>query len=170
MSCLMSCDICQIPLTIAILRALYSLMQQSIQLIDQVSDTPLPPFVFGSLLMLRGLTATRPIDQLAGSSGASAKLARKLAVAKPTRVSCFTFGITNLIGSYMIYDNDMEDGAGFTFAWSTLYLLVNGGASIKSMVRGRIAPVGLSILALGNAGIYGKKFFWGKGLGGSSAL
>lgn len=132
----------------------------SLELIDQVSNTPYPPFVFGSLLVLRGFTATRPIDQIAGSSGASAKFARSMAIAKPTKASCFTFGITNLIGSYMIYDHDIEDGAGFTFAWSSLYLLVNGGASIKSLIRGRVAPLGLSILALGNAGIYGKKFFW----------
>ncbi|EGV61231.1 hypothetical protein PSN45_001508 [Yamadazyma tenuis] len=133
----------------------------SAELIDTASTSPVPPFIFSTLLLSRGLTATRPIDKIAsGSSGASARLASTLALAKPTRVSCFLFGFTNLLGSYMIYDNELENGAGFTFAWSTLYLLVNGGASIKSAIRGRVVPLGLSVLALGNVGLYGRQYFW----------
>lgn len=60
----------------------------------------------------------------------------------------------------MVYDGDETNGAGFTFAWSTLYLIVNGRASLRSLVSGRVTPMSLSLLALGNAGIYGKAFFW----------
>ncbi|CAH6721830.1 altered inheritance of mitochondria protein 19, mitochondrial [[Candida] jaroonii] len=127
--------------------------------VDEIANTPFPPWLFSSLLLYRGLTTTKPID-IVGSSGSSAQFAKTLSIAKPTKASCFTFGLTHLIGGYMIYDFDIDNGAGFTFAWSTLYLIVNGGASFKSIFSGRIAPAGLSLLALGNAGIYGKKFFW----------
>lgn len=127
--------------------------------IDSVTDTPFPPWLFGSLLFYKGISIPAPISS-SGTSGASHKFAKSLATSKPTKLSCYTFGLAHLIGGYMIYDDNLENGAGFTFAWSTLYLLVNGRASFKSVFSGRVSPLALSILALGNAGIYGKKFFW----------
>ena len=76
------------------------------------------------------------------------------------QTTCLLFGAANALGSYIIYDGDVTNGAGFTFAWLTLYLIVNGRPSFRSMLRGRMSPVALSVLALGNAGIYGKQFFW----------
>lgn len=124
------------------------------------ADSAVPPWIFSTILLYRGLTSTKPIDSITGSSGGSAQLARSLAIAKPTRASCYTFGLTHLIGGYMIFDQDLENGAGFTFAWSSLYLLVNGKASIKSLLGGRISPIGLSTFALANSVIYGRQFFW----------
>lgn len=65
-----------------------------------------------------------------------------------------------LTRGWIIYDGDLANGAGFNFAWSTLYLIVNGTSSVKSLTLGRLNPIGLSMLALGNVGMYGKKFFW----------
>lgn len=70
------------------------------------------------------------------------------------------FGVANALGSWIIYDGDVANGSGFTFAWSALYTIVNGRPSFRSFLQGRVSPVALSILALGNAGIYGKQFFW----------
>lgn len=135
-------------------------MDNFINYVDQAADSAVPPWIFSSVLLYKGLTSTRPIDAISGSSGGSAKLARSLAIAKPTKASCYTFGLTHLIGGYMIYDQDVENGAGFTFAWSSLYLLVNGKASIKSIFSGRVSPIGLSVFAMGNVFVYGREFFW----------
>lgn len=137
-------------------------MNQATQFMNQTADSAVPPWIFSSVLLYRGLTSTRPIDAIAGSSGGSAKLAKSLAIAKPTKASCYLFGLTHLVGGYMIFDLDVENGAGFTFAWSSLYLLVNGKASIKSIFLGRVSPIGLSVFAVGNSIIYGREFFWPK--------
>lgn len=127
--------------------------------INIAANTPYPPWVFSSVLLYRGITATKPL-QIAGSSGSSAQFSQSLSVAKPNRASCFTFGLTTALGGYMIYDGEIENGAGFTSAWSTMYLLVNGKASVRSVLSGRVSPIALSLLALGNASIYGRKYFW----------
>ncbi|QWU88410.1 hypothetical protein CA3LBN_002718 [Candidozyma haemuli] len=75
-------------------------------------------------------------------------------------LSCFLFGGASALGGYIMYDGDVPNGAGFTFAWSTLYLLVNGRPALKSLIRGHVSPLALAGLALGNAGIYGKEFIW----------
>lgn len=128
--------------------------------VDQLSTTPYPAWASSVALLYKGITRPSAISSVNGSSGLSYKFSQSLAVAKPSRASCFTFGAANALGGWIIFDGDHLNGAGFTFAWSTLYLIVNGFDSVKSVFRGRVAPVGLSLLALGNAGIYGKKFFW----------
>lgn len=161
--CLILCTLVVININFQSYRARkFHAMSSILQQVDSFSNTPIPPATFGGLLILRGLTSTQPIEKVSGSSGSSVKFAKSLSIAKPTKASCFTFGATNLLGAYMIYDNELENGAGFTFAWSTLYLIVNGKAGIKSLFRGRIAPLGLSVLALGNSAIYGRKYFWNR--------
>lgn len=128
--------------------------------VNELPNTPYPAWFLSAMLLYKGVTTQKPIADLTGSSGSSAKFSQWLSVSKPSRISCFTFGAAHLLGGWMMYDGEIANGAGFNFAWSTLYLLVNGTASIKSLAHGRLNPVGLSILAIGNVGMYGKKFFW----------
>ncbi|CAK7896590.1 hypothetical protein CAAN1_04S06326 [[Candida] anglica] len=127
---------------------------------SNASSTPYPAWALGGLLLGRGLTIQKPMTPISGTSGSSFKFSQTLATARPTKASCFTFGAAHLLGGWIIYDGDELNGAGFNFAWSTLYLIVNGRAGIKSIFAGRINPLAFSLLALGNAGIYGKRFFW----------
>ncbi|EGW34002.1 uncharacterized protein SPAPADRAFT_133363 [Spathaspora passalidarum NRRL Y-27907] len=133
--------------------------QSIIDTVDQWSSTPIPALVFGGSLLLKGAFPA-VTHTVSGSGGGGVKV--KTAVIKPTRVSCLGFGAANLLGAWIMYDGEPVNGAGFNFAWSTLYLIVNGGASIKSIFRGKVSPAALSILALGNSSIYGRKFFWSK--------
>lgn len=128
--------------------------------ITDSASTPYPAWLFGGLLIGRGLTIQKPIAPITGSSGSSLQLSHTLATARPTKTSSFLFGAAHLLGGWIVYDGDVTNGAGFNFAWSTLYLIVNGRAGVKSVLNGRVNPLALSILALGNAGTYGKKFFW----------
>lgn len=123
--------------------------------VNLASMSPLPAWALSASLLSKGLGEN--VDPKLGSVGSSTF---SKALAKPTKASCLTFGAAHALGGYIIYDDDISNGSGFTFAWSTLYLLVNGRPSIKSFFHGRISPVALSVLALGNAGIYGKQFFW----------
>lgn len=125
----------------------------------QASKSPLPAWALSASLLFAGLNAHKPVDAKLGSGGSS-HFSRTLALSKPTRTSCFLFGGAQALGGYIIYDDDVSNGAGFTFAWSTLYLLVNGRPAVKSLMGGRVSPLALSVLALGNAGIYAREFFW----------
>lgn len=128
--------------------------------VTALGTSPIPAWVFSLALLMNELHKTRNKVDFQGTSGGSYKFRQQLLSAKPTRASALTFGITNLLGGYMIYDGDVSNGAGFGFAWSTLYLIVNGTSGLKSLVRGSVAPLGLSVLALANVGLYGKQFFW----------
>lgn len=132
-------------------------LQQSL---STAATTPYPAWVLSAGLLYKGLTSHTPITTAKGTSGGSFKFSQSLAVARPTRPLCLLFGGAQALGGWIVYDGDVTNGAGFNFAWLTLYLIVNGTSSVKSVVRGRVSPLALSLLALGNAGIYGKKFFW----------
>lgn len=131
-----------------------------LQTANELSTSPFPALLLGSSLLYKGLLSSPPISLPSGTSGSSLKFGRTAAIAKPTRASCYLFGGANLLGAWLMYDGEPTNGAGFNFAWSTLYLIVNGTAGVKGLFRGRISPVALSALALGNAGIYGRKFLW----------
>lgn len=68
------------------------------------------------------------------------------------------FSTMQAIGAYMIYDNDLENGAGFIATWSTLYLIVGGKKSFSALRYGRTWPLVLSSLSLANAVLYGQRF------------
>lgn len=76
---------------------------------------------------------------------------------RPTKGSIIGFGTAFAIGGFIIYDGDLTNGAGFTSAWSLLYLMVNGTSSIKTM---RPWPIAISGLVGFNAINYGRKFFF----------
>ncbi|RCK62348.1 Altered inheritance of mitochondria protein 19, mitochondrial [Candida viswanathii] len=132
--------------------------------LDLLSISPIPAAVLGGSLFLKGLSGNPiPATAPARGSGAGSFLFRnKLDVLKPTRASCFTFGGASLLGAWMMYDGDPINASGFNFAWLTLYLIVNGKASLLSIFRGKVAPFALSGLALFNVGLYGREFFWSK--------
>ncbi|KGU21143.1 hypothetical protein MGK_06031 [Candida albicans P57055] len=133
--------------------------------IDKLSVSPIPAAALGGSLVLKGLfgASATPVNVGAtGGTGSAFKLGRKVAVARPTRLSCFTFGGASLLGAWMMYDGDPVNASGFNFAWSALYLIVNGKESISGIFKGRITPLGLGGLALFNTGLYGREFFWSK--------
>ncbi|KAG7194396.1 uncharacterized protein KQ657_004609 [Scheffersomyces spartinae] len=131
-------------------------------------SSPFPAWLFGSSLLYKGIFTPKALV-LEGTLGDSVKFAKALAAQRPTKTSCLAFGATSLLGGWIIYDGDILNGAGFTAVWSTLYLLVNGSSSIKSVLRGRISPLALSTLALGNAGVYGLQFVYPSGSSTSSS-
>lgn len=124
------------------------------------AESPVPAWAFAAGLGYTAYSIPTKMAANVGSSGGSYLFHQSAVFKKPSRNSCILFGLTHALGGYMIHDGDETNGAGFTFAWSTLYLIVNGKASVTSLLRGRVTPMSLSILALGNATIYGKGFFW----------
>ncbi|KAK9381093.1 uncharacterized protein V2V93DRAFT_370350 [Kockiozyma suomiensis] len=75
----------------------------------------------------------------------------------PRPLSCLGFGSIIGFAGYMSYDNDPINGAGVASAWSILYLLVNGR---KGFTQVKPWPALLGVYALGNAGMYGREFFF----------
>ncbi|GMM50214.1 hypothetical protein DASB73_011720 [Starmerella bacillaris] len=66
----------------------------------------------------------------------------------PIRVKAGIFGTAFALGSYMMYDNDYKNGAGFTAVWSTLYLL----AHRKSPNRGFMGTLLIGAAAINGIG------------------
>lgn len=127
--------------------------------IESFSTSPLPAFVFGNLLILKGAVSSFSPSNVTTSGGGGTTVIKPVKQL-PTRVSCFGFGSAQLLGAWLMYDGEPVNAAGFNFAWLTLYLIVNGRSSLKSIFHGRASPLGLSMLALTNTGIYGREFFW----------
>lgn len=131
---------------------------------DELGTLAYPALVLGLGLFWRGLTITHPsaitLDNMDKSSSSLFNFDPKVVKSRPTRLSCFAFGTTNLLGSWIMYDGEKVNAAGFNFAWSTLYVIVNGRAGLKSTLRGHFAPMALALLATVNATIYGKIFLW----------
>lgn len=75
--------------------------------------------------------------------------------------SALLFGIASLGGSWMIFDNDLESGCGFTAAWSSLYLIINGKSSLTWIKFGKVWPMLISGLALENTAMYGRRYLTG---------
>lgn len=73
----------------------------------------------------------------------------------PNNLSVAVFGGFVGLGSFLIYDHDVEDGSGLIFAWSTMYALANGRRSIHTL---RLYPKFLMLFAIGNSAIYGGRF------------
>ncbi|KAJ8097012.1 hypothetical protein POJ06DRAFT_262246 [Lipomyces tetrasporus] len=75
----------------------------------------------------------------------------------PRPLSCVFFGSVIAFGGYIINDNDVINGAGFTSAWSIMYLLANGK---RGLTQFRPWPAFLSTWACGNALMYGREYFF----------
>ncbi|KAL6454353.1 HHT21 histone H3.1/H3.2 [Candida maltosa Xu316] len=139
-------------------------MQLARRLRDKLSISPIPAAVLGGSLVLKGAFGNSAGVAIPnqGTSGSSFKFSKTLAAARPTPLSCFLFGGASLLGSWMMYDGDPVNASGFNFAWSTLYLIVNGKSAFSSLFKARVTPLALSGLALFNAGLYGREFLWSK--------
>lgn len=101
--------------------------------------------------------------EVAAANTVGGGVTRRLFKSKPatvglTRANALLFGASELLGSWMIYDNDVEDASGFLMAWSTLFLIVNGKPSITALKHARVWPLCLSSLACVNLGLYGKRY------------
>ena len=132
--------------------------------LDSLSVSPVPSGVLSGALFLKALTKTSSAVSIpnSGTSGSSFAFHKTLAASRPTRLSCTLFGSAMALGTYMMIDGDPLNASGFNFAWLTLYLIVNGKSSILSIFKGRMTPVALSGLALFDAALYGREFFWSK--------
>ncbi|CAL9731396.1 hypothetical protein MOUN0_L07866 [Monosporozyma unispora] len=150
----------------------------------QLSTTPYPALLQGSMLLMAPyLSPQLPIQMVASNStlaqragtaknngwfspkvqdsmGPFARTKRVQNVGLSGR-SALLFGLVSLAGSWMIFDDDLESGSGFTAAWSGLYLLLNGKASIKWLQYGKMWPLLVSGVALGNTAMYGRRFLTG---------
>lgn len=123
-------------------------------------ESPLPAWALATGLAHTAYSIPSKMAAAGGSSGDTYQFNQSAVFRKPSRNSCILFAAAHAFGGYMIYDGDETNGAGFTFAWSTLYLIVNGRPAVKNLLAGRVTPLSLSVLALGNVGVYGKAFFW----------
>ncbi|CAK9436993.1 uncharacterized protein LODBEIA_P14730 [Lodderomyces beijingensis] len=130
--------------------------------LDEISYSPVPSGILSAALLLKAIKKSAPLPTIpnTGTSGGSYAFQQSLATAKPTRLSCGFFGGALALGTYMMYDGDPVNASGFNFAWSTLYLLVNGKSAVSSFFKGRLTPISLGALALFNAALYGREFFW----------
>ncbi|GMM34506.1 Aim19 protein [Saccharomycopsis crataegensis] len=130
--------------------------------------TPYPAWLFSSSLFVSPLVAKSQIVAKPGvlspsrlfPSRTNPESLAKLVRVGPSNISVVLFGAASALGGYMIYDDDCINGAGFTMTWSTLYLLSNGRNTINAIKYGRVWPVLLTVGAVSNAVLYGKRFIW----------
>lgn len=138
----------------------------------QLTATPYPAVVNGLALLATPMVSPQ-MSATAGmtSPASSAKGVMKNVLSMPSsRNSTRTIGPSNkaamlfggaqLLGAYIINDGDLENGAGFVTAWSALYMIVSGKGSVKALRYGRVWPLALSTLALGNTVLYGRRFLF----------
>ncbi|CAR25533.1 hypothetical protein ZYGR_0A00970 [Zygosaccharomyces rouxii] len=81
----------------------------------------------------------------------------------PSKRVALLFGGANALGAWIIHDQDLESGAGFLAAWSTLYLIVGGRGSIKAVRYGKVWPLVLTAASGLNALLYSRRFISGAG-------
>ncbi|ODQ80916.1 hypothetical protein BABINDRAFT_33932 [Babjeviella inositovora NRRL Y-12698] len=142
-------------------------MSSVLENITSSSETPYPAWLFSTALLATFTSQNNKVQAVqpaqASSGGLMSMFRRSAKVGiKPSPLSCIGFGGAMALGGWIVRDGAVDDGAGFNMAWSTLYLLVNGGASVRQIIRGKIWPLCLTGLALGNLGIYGRRFVYGE--------
>ncbi|ODV60632.1 Aim19p ASCRUDRAFT_16638, partial [Ascoidea rubescens DSM 1968] len=85
------------------------------------------------------------------------KATTKLMIPVGTFSSIF-YGSAFALAGFIIQDGDVTNGAGFTFVWSTLYLLVHGRKSLAGLRYGQPWPLFLATTLAGNAILHGRRF------------
>ncbi|RIA92844.1 altered inheritance of mitochondria protein 19 [Glomus cerebriforme] len=88
-----------------------------------------------------------------GSSGLAARNYPGL----PSVWTVIGFSLMFSLSGYMTYVGDFSNGAGTSTSWSLIYSLFNVERSIKSR---KPLPIVMSSLALSNAYVYGKYYFF----------
>ncbi|CAB4390585.1 hypothetical protein RhiirA5_501792 [Rhizophagus irregularis] len=105
----------------------------------KLADTPYPAWTMATLCL--------------GSSGMAVRQ-------YPGMSSIWTvvgFGLIFSFSGYMTYTGDLSNGGGTTASWSLIYSIFNAEKSIKSR---KPLPILMTSLALSNAYIYGKYYFF----------
>ncbi|CEP61362.1 Aim19p LALA0_S03e01156g [Lachancea lanzarotensis] len=101
-----------------------------------------------------------PVSSKIGSSSILRLWSRPKFVGPSTKTSLL-FGSAQALGSWIIYDGDLESGSGFLGAWSALYLIVGGRGSVKALRYGRVWPLTLSAMAATSTALYTRRFVAG---------
>lgn len=150
----------------------------------QLSTTPYPALLQGSMLLMapymspqfqnQTMASNYTLGQRSGNVKSNGWFSPKVQEGKGAFArtrglqnvglsgrSALLFGLASLAGSWMIFDDDLESGSGFTAAWSGLYLLLNGKSSIKWLKYGKMWPLLVSGVAFGNTAMYGRRFLTG---------
>ncbi|AQZ14360.1 AIM19 (YIL087C) [Zygosaccharomyces parabailii] len=131
------------------------------------TTTPVPGIINAALLLSTPLVS----EQMQNPANAIERASRFRAVnvltrpqyLGPSKKVALLFGGANALGAWMIHDHDLESGAGFLAAWSTLYLVVGGRGSIKALKYGKFWPLVLAVGSGANAMLYTRRFISGSG-------
>lgn len=140
----------------------------SVSQVYDLTATPVPALVNGLALLATPVVS----PQISGNAQMTSPASSAKGVVKniltssknttkavgPSAKAAWLFGGAQLLGAYIINDGDLENGAGFVTAWSALYMIVSGKGSISALKYGRVWPLVLSTMAVGNAALYGKRF------------
>ncbi|KAH3676217.1 hypothetical protein WICPIJ_009177 [Wickerhamomyces pijperi] len=139
----------------------------TLQQLYQYSSTPYPSLLQSALVLATPIISGGPEKTLAaphgsvGGGGSFLSSAAKVKQIGPSPLSSLLFGSAFALGSWIIYDGDVDSGSGFITAWSSLYLIVNGRGTLKGVLRGKPWPLLLAGVSGVNALIYGRRFFFG---------
>ncbi|EJS43269.1 YIL087C [Saccharomyces arboricola H-6] len=128
-----------------------------------LTKTPYPAIANAALLASTPMISPSLKVPPAQSPALSIPMSRVFSRSSTPRVGITTktalfFSMMQGIGAYMIYDNDLENGAGFIATWSALYLIVGGRKPFSALKYGRTWPLLLSSVSLANAVLYGQRF------------
>ncbi|SCV05383.1 LANO_0H06282g1_1 [Lachancea nothofagi CBS 11611] len=133
---------------------------------DFLNDLSATPYLAmaNSLMLLATPVVSPAVSSPIGVGQSGSSLTRFWSRPKfvgPSTKTALLFGGAQALGSWIIYDGDLESGSGFLGAWSALYLIVGGRGSVKALRYGRVWPLALSTLALANTAFYTKRFVSG---------
>ncbi|CCC68704.1 hypothetical protein NCAS_0B06200 [Naumovozyma castellii] len=125
--------------------------------INDYTKTPYPAIINSALIFATPVLSP-PIKAGIVASGSFLRSQKTSSVVGLTNKNVLLFGAAQALGAKMLSDGDIHNGSGFVAAWSTLFLIVNGKKSFKSLASARTWPLFLTIASLGNAIIYGRRF------------
>ncbi|CAR25059.1 Loss of respiratory capacity protein 2 [Lachancea thermotolerans] len=134
--------------------------------VRELSSTPYPALANSLMLLATPVVspaANAPARQAAQGAGWSrfGSFWSRPKLVGPSTKTALLFGAAQAVGSWIIYDGDLESGSGFLGAWSALYLIVGGRGSISALRYGRVWPLALSAAALSNTLLYARRFISG---------
>ncbi|SCU90806.1 LAMI_0E03664g1_1 [Lachancea mirantina] len=139
-----------------------SIQQQEQRVVTSLGSSPLPALVNSALLFVTPMVS--PAVKVDASGGVFRSLGGFTGILGsgtksigPSNKTVALFGTAQALGSWMIYDGDVQSGSGFLAAWSALYLIVAGRGSFKAL-RYRTWPLALSVAAASNAYLYTREF------------
>ena len=132
---------------------------------SDIASTPYPALA-NSLMLLATPVISPAVSSPISASSSSTKPSfgrfwSRPKFVGPSTKTALLFGAAQAVGSWIIYDGDIESGTGFLGAWSALYMIVGGRGSIKALRYGRVWPLALSAIAASNTFLYSRRFIAG---------